>query len=277
MAEVDAILKRNPMPTEPTALQRRQMQLEALGMLIDDRLLQQFLHKNGPAIASSVVDKQLADAVEGLKKKGQTLQDFLRESGQTEADLRNSIRDGIQWAEYIKAHLNEADLRRYYDENKDFFDKVTVRASHIVIRVPMSADAAKVAADREAARNKLLALRQEIVSGKLDFADAAKKNSQCSSAPSGGDLGYFSRKWMLEEPLAKAAFALKVGDISYVIPTEYGMHLIKVTDRKPGQPSEYDKIRDDVREFYIKEMEMNILTQQRKEAEAQKQIQINIQ
>jgi peptidyl-prolyl cis-trans isomerase C len=277
MADVDAILKRNPMPTEPTALQRKQMQLEAVGMLVDNLLMQQFLRKNAPPVDPNLVNKQLAELIEDLKKKSRTLADYLHDTGQTEAELRTNIQNILQWAEYVKAHTSEADLRRYYDENKDFFDKVTVRASHIVIRVPATAEAAKLAADREAARTKLLALRQEIVAGKLDFAEAAKKHSQCSSAPQGGDLGYFSRKWMLEEPLAKAAFVLKVGDVSDVIQTEYGMHLIKVTDRKPGQPSEYEKIKDDVREFYIKELELTVLTHERKEAEAKGQIQINVQ
>src|SRR5262249_35178493 len=158
----------------------------------------------------------------------------------------------------VKTRVSDADLKRYYDENKDFFDQVTVRASHIVIRVPATGDPAKIAADREAARAKLLALRQEIVAGKLDFAEADKKHSQCSSAPNGGDLGYFRRKWMLEESLAKTAFGLKVGEVSDVVQSDYGMHLIKVTDRKPGQPSEYEKIKDDVREFYVEEMRQNL-------------------
>ena len=120
--------------------------------------------------------------------------------------------------------------------------------------------------EREQVRGRLQTLRQEIVSGKIDFAEAAKKYSQCTSAPNGGDVGYFPRKLAVEEAFAKAAFALKVGDISDVVETDYGMHLVKVTDRKPGQPSDYTKIKDEVRELCIEEMRLAVLAQQRKTA-----------
>jgi peptidyl-prolyl cis-trans isomerase C len=76
----------------------------------------------------------------------------------------------------------------------------------------------------------------------------------------------------VEEPFARAAFALKVGEISDVVQTEYGMHLIKVTDRKPGQPSDYAKIKDEVLEFCAGEMRMALVAQQRKTA----RIEINL-
>src|SRR5262249_58132443 len=138
----------------------------------------------------------------------------------------------------------------YYNDFKDFFDGVTVKASHIVLRVPPTAPAPDV----QAARQKLTDLRTQITGGKLDFGEAAKKNSQCPSAPGGGDIGYFPRKWVVDEPFAKAAFALKVGDISDVVQTDYGLHLVKVTDRKPGQPSDYEKIKDKGREIYVEKM-----------------------
>jgi peptidyl-prolyl cis-trans isomerase C len=275
MADIEAILKRDPTPTELTAIQRRQRELVALEGLIDDVLWRQFLRANAPRVEPAAVDKQVAELVANLKKNGSTLADFLREHSLTEVQLRGDIANMLMWTEYVKTRVSDADLKRYYDENKDFFDQVTVRASHIVIRVAATGDAAKMAADREAARAKLVALRQEIVSGKLDFAEAAKKNSQCSSSPNGGDLGYFRRKWMLEENLAKTAFGLKVGEVSDVVQSDYGLHLIKVTDRKAGQPSEYEKIKDDVREFYIEEMRQNLLTQQRKQLQGK--IQINLQ
>ena len=168
----------------------------------------------------------------------------------------------LQWNAYVKDHLTDADVRRYYEENKDFFDRIDVRASHIVIRLAAEAGGA----ERQSTRAKLQALRNEIVSGKIDFAEAAKKHSQCVSAPSGGDLGYFPRKFMVDEAFGRAAFALKVGEISDVVQSDYGMHLIKVTDRKPGQPSDYNKIKDSVREFCIEEMRLNLLAQERKQA-----------
>jgi peptidyl-prolyl cis-trans isomerase C len=263
MAEVEAVIKQGgPSPTPLTENQRRQMQIEAVGMLIDDLLVQQFLRSHGPKIDPAEVNKRLAELEESLKKQGKTLQDFFKESNQNEAQLRMNIVNMLQWAAYVKAHLTEADVKHYYEESRDFFDRVAVRASHIVIRVSPTASQT----ERDAVRSKLQSLRQEIVGGKLDFAEAAKKYSQCTSASNGGDIGYFPRKLAVDEAFGKAAFALKVGEISDVVQTDYGLHLIKVTDRKPGQPSDYNKIKDEVRELCIEEMRLALLAERRKTA-----------
>jgi peptidyl-prolyl cis-trans isomerase C len=263
-AELDAVLKQaGPTAAPLTEAQKRQMQVEAVGMLIDDLLMQQFLRKNGPRVELAEVEKQLAELDASLKRQGKTLQDFYKDSGQNDAQLRSNIVTKLQWEGYVKQRITDADVKKFYDDCKDFFDRVTVRASHIVIRVSAKA----TEKERQEARAKLEALRQEIVGGKLDFAEAAKKHSQCQSAPNGGDIGYFPRKMAVEEAFGKAAFALKVGEVSDVVQTDYGVHLIKVTDRKPGQPSEFNKIKDEVREMYVSEMWLNVLGDLRKTAQ----------
>jgi parvulin-like peptidyl-prolyl isomerase len=263
MAEVEAVLKQaEPSSTPLTEAQKKQMRMEAVLVLVDDILMQQFLQKNGPTVEVKEINKKLTELQEGLKKQNKTVDDFLKETGQTKEQVQKNVKNMLQWTTFVKQRLTEDDLKRYYEENKDYFDRVTVRASHIVIRVSPSASES----ERENARAKLIALRHEIDSGKLDFAEAAKKHSQCSSAPNGGDIGFFLRKMAVEEPFARAAFALKVGEISDVVQTGYGCHLIKVTDRKPGQPSDYTKMKEEVREMCIEEMRMALLAQQRKTA-----------
>jgi parvulin-like peptidyl-prolyl isomerase len=263
VAEVEAILKQGgPMATALTDVQRKQLQTEAVGMLIDDLLMERFLRRSAPRIEKADVERKLAELEASLKQQGKTMADFYKESGQTKQQLVTNIANMLQWAAYLKQHLTEADIKKYYEDNRDFFDRVAVRASHIVIRVASTASPG----EREQARAQLQALRQDILSNKIDFAEAAKKCSQCTSAPSGGDIGYFPRKLAVEESFAKAAFALKVGEVSDVVETDYGLHLIKVTDRKPGQPSDYNKIKDEVRELCTEEMRMAILAQQRKAA-----------
>lgn len=254
-----------------TEMQRRQLRLEVAGMLVDDLLMQQFLRTNGPKVEPAEVDKQLADLEANLKKQTppRSLQDFYRETNQTEPQLKTEIYHMLQWTNFVKAHHTEADDKRYYDENKEFFDQVKVRASHIMLHLSENASPTEV----QTLSKKLLDIKQEIVAGKIDFAEAAKKHSQCSSAPNGGDIGYFSRKWMLDEAFAKAAWAMKVGEISDVVKTDFGLHIIKVTDRKPGQPSDYEKIKDEVREFCVEEMRQNLLSQQRKAAK----VELNVQ
>src|SRR5207245_2012426 len=98
---------------------------------------------------------------------------------------------------------------------------------------------------------------------------AARKFSQCTSAPNGGDVGYFSRKGVVAEEFARAAFTLKVGEVSDVVVSDYGMHLIKLTERKPGQPSSFEKVKDDVRMMAAEELRQALLAQQRKSARVQ--------
>jgi peptidyl-prolyl cis-trans isomerase C len=159
-------------------------------------------------------------------------------------------------------HVPEAELKRYYEDNRDYFDQVTVKVSHIVMRVPANGSPN----ERQTAQAKLGILRQQLVSGQLDFAEAAKKHSQCTSAPDGGALGFIGRKFMVEESFARAAFALKVGEISDVVETDYGLHLIKATERKPGQPSTFEAVKDAVRELYAEELRLQLLAQERQGA-----------
>jgi len=262
-AQLEPVLKLSgPVPAELTEAQRRDLQREALASLIDDLLLQQFLRKYVPPTDPNEINKKMAELESELKEKNQSLADFCRDTHQTEAQIRTNLAHALQWAAYTNKHISDAELHRYYNEFRDFFDRVTVRASHIVLRVgPNAAESEKTAA-----RAKLLDLRNQIVSGKLDFAAAAKAYSQCPTAPSGGDIGSFPRKFIVDENFARAAFAMKPGEISGVVQTDFGLHLIKVTERTPAQPSDFNKIKADVKEFYLDELRLNVLARLRKEA-----------
>jgi parvulin-like peptidyl-prolyl isomerase len=257
---VDAILKSRPgQYSKPTESERFEIQCQALDMLIDDAIMQQFLRKNATPVRAAEIAKKLGELHASLKTQGQTLEAYCRESGQTEAQLRGAIVTMIQRNDYIAKHLTEDAVKRFYDENREFFDQVTVRVSHILFRLPRGSSPVQIAA----ARAKLQALREDIVSGKLDFAEAAKRHSQCSSAPSGGDIGYFPRKGAVEESFASTAFALKPNAVSDVVQTSVGLHLIRVTDRKSGPPSNFKKIEEQVRELAGEEMMMGILASER--------------
>ncbi len=262
-SELEPLLKQiGPLPVAISTEQRREMQREALAMLIDDLLLQQYVQKYVPKADQAEVQRKLAELEASQKEKGKTLADFYKETNQTPEQLLRTVNRLVQWAMYAKTRVTEADLQKYYNDYKPFFDRVVVRASHIALRVPTNATPAQ----KQALVKKLKDLRAEIVAGKIEFAEAAKKHSQCPTAPSGGDVGSFPRKFVVEEPFARAAFALQVNEISDVVETDYGLHLIRVTERKAGEPSNYEKIKDDVKEFYIEDMQQNILREQRKAA-----------
>jgi peptidyl-prolyl cis-trans isomerase D len=136
--------------------------------------------------------------------------------------------------------LNEDDLRTYYKENVGrLAGKEERRASHILVNATKDA----AASDREKAKARAEELLAEVRKTPASFAEVARKSSQDpGSAPSGGDLGFFGHGAMVK-PFEDAVFALKKGEISDVVETDFGYHVIMLTDIKtPRQPS-FEELR----------------------------------
>jgi len=136
--------------------------------------------------------------------------------------------------------VNEADLKTYYEQNTARFGtKEERRASHILITAPASAPAA----DRAKAKAKAEQLLAEVKKAPATFADVARKNSQDpGSAEKGGDLDFVTRGAMVK-PFEDALFALKKGDISDVVETEFGYHIIRLADIKPAVVPPFEQVR----------------------------------
>ncbi len=274
LAEVDSIIQERlandpsrPAPvSSPTPAQQRQWRLEVVGYMIDEALIRQYMRDHGSHVDASEVNKQFAALLAGLKAQNKKLSEFLREQHQTEAQVRANMTIQLQLDRYVKERTNEADMRKYYEANKDYFDKNMVRTSHIVIRVASNAPPA----ERAAAKQKLQAARADILAGRLSFAKAAQDVSQSPSAGKGGDIGFIYRKFQdVEEAYARVAFSMKVGEISDVVETEFGCHLILVTDRKEGTPTKYEQSLDVVRDCYAEDLRITLVNQLRRQAKVQ--------
>ena len=266
LAEVDAFIRAKFPVTPLTAAQTRQMRIEIVSDMVDDLLLKQFLRKSGMKAEPAEIEQHFKALADSLAKQKKTLADFYKETGQTEAQVRDTWTTMIQLAKYVREQVKDEQLKEYYAANKDHFDRVEVKVSHVVVRVGASAPPA----ERAAAKQKLETLRAEVVGGKLPFADAAKKHSQCPSAQDGGDLGYIARKGgLVDEQFSKAAFAQKVGEVGPVVETDFGVHLIRVTDRKPGTPSEFEKCVEEVRETFIDDYRTELIAKLRKQGQVQ--------
>ena len=264
LAELDAAISAS-LPNVPlTAAHRRQLRPVVLNDLIDDALLKQFLAKNGPKVDPAELDAQMTALTARLTRENVTLAAYLKQSGQTEAQLRAEWATQIQLAGYVKSQATDEQLKAYHAANRDHYDRVEVRLSHVLVRIGRSAPAA----DRDAARQRLAAVRADVAAGKIDFASAARKFSQCPTAKAGGDLGFVPRRGMPEdEPLAKVAFAMKVGALSEVVETDYGFHILTVTDRKPGTPSAFEKCAGEVLEDYTDDQRVELVKKLRKDAQ----------
>jgi parvulin-like peptidyl-prolyl isomerase len=263
LKEVDAALSTAPPPLAPlTTVQKRQQRLEAVSLLIDDKLVRQHLKTVPLQVDPSEVEKQFTALAAAQKVEGKTLAEFFKETGLTEAKIKDNYRLMLLLAKYIDSQIDDAKLKDYFATNKDFFERITVRTSHIVLRLPASASPQ----DREQARAKLQALRAKLVAGQIEFAAAAKEHSQCPSAPNGGDIGFISRKFQVDEEYAKAAFKMKTGEVSEIVTSDVGIHLIWVTERKPGTPITFEAATRDVRECLESDLRQALLLQLRAKA-----------
>ena len=261
--EVDSAIKQLPPPMSAmSAIQKRQQRAEMLQVLIDDKLVRQYLRQHGAKVEPAEVERQFAALEASQKVMGKTLEDYFKETGLTASQAKENFLRMLQLARYIDSQATPERLRAYYDANRDMFDGTTVRTSHIVIRYGRDASSA----ERDKAKEKLQAIRAELSKGKMEFAHAAKTYSQCPSAKNGGDMGFMVRKFQADEAYARTAFALKVGEVSDVVETESGVHLIWVTDRKQGKPSRFEDVAADVRECFEAELKQSLLIELRKRA-----------
>jgi peptidyl-prolyl cis-trans isomerase D len=137
------------------------------------------------------------------------------------------------------------EVRAYFDQNASrLSSQEERRASHILITAPKSASAA----DRSKAKAKAEELLAQVRKAPQSFADVAKKESQDpGSAVNGGDLDYFARGAMVK-PFEEAAFSLKVGEISSVVESDFGYHIIKLADIKAPKQKSFEEMKPELEE-----------------------------
>jgi len=143
-----------------------------------------------------------------------------------------------------KLSVKPGDVSAFYEKNTDKFKQSeSVRASHILIIVPPGADASAKAAAKARAEEALKAVN----AGK-DFAAVARRYSQDGSAQRGGDLGFVGRG-QTAPAFENAAFALQPGQISDVVESPFGFHVIKVTERRPGRAVPFPEAAPQIQQY----------------------------
>lgn len=149
-------------------------------------------------------------------------------------ELQSSIIDSVE--------VSDAEIEEYYNNNKAGFTvEEQVQASHILVE------------DEETAKEILNKLNNG-----SDFAELAKEYSLDGSATRGGNLGFFPRGRMVK-PFEEAAFALEVGEISGIVKTDFGYHIIMVTDRQEAGTISLEESRDNIRDTLLHQKQMETL------------------
>ena len=180
----------------------------------------------------------------------------LKSIGMTDKEVREAMRRELVVNNFVqqeftaRAVCSEEQARKFYEENKvKLFQKgERVSASHILVGV----DPKGTPQDKEKAKGKAEALLKRVQNGE-DFAAVARKESTCPSKAEGGDLGVFGRGRMTPV-FEQAAYALKEkGELSPVVETEYGYHIIKLNERIAPSTEKYEEVREKIVQFLKQE------------------------
>jgi peptidyl-prolyl cis-trans isomerase C len=227
-------------------------QLPELEKRVLDNLINiELLYQQSQKVGTKVDDAEVNIQFEALKKRFSTEAEFknaIKKMNLNETVMKSQIRRGIAIQRFLdkktlgKVEVSEEEIKAYYDSHTNLFKKPEqIRASHILIKVEPGTDEK----NKAKALKKIEKIRQRLVKGE-DFGVLAKEFSQCPSSAKGGDLNYFGRRQMAK-PFEDAAFALKVGELSDVVETRFGYHLIKLTDKKPASTNSYEDMKDQIR------------------------------
>lgn len=167
--------------------------------------------------------------------------------------------------------LKEEKVKQYYDDNPAFFmQPERVRARHILVQAPENSDDER----KEEALKKIKEVQEKLKAGG-DFAELAKEYSEGPTNVRGGDLGYFRRGQMVE-PFEKAAFAMEPGQISDIVKTKFGYHIIKLEDKQPEGLIPFEEIKDKLAEFLKQEEVQMKINAFLKEARKTAQIKVGL-
>lgn len=214
--------------------------------LINKELLYQASKKEGIQVEASIVDNHISS----LKSKFQSQEEFekaLKKINLAISDLKVKIEKGYAIQQLLDKQIlstlevSEKETKDYYNDHPNIFKQPEkVKASHILIKVDESADEKT----KSTAHNKIEDIQKKVKQGE-DFAALAEKHSEGPSNVKGGDLGYFTRGQMVK-PFEDAAFALKSGQVSGIVETQFGYHLIKVLDKTPEKQVPYQEAKNSI-------------------------------
>jgi len=234
-----------PVPAE----RRNEIFRQALDQLVTYAVLTQETRARKVA----VTDDEVESNIKQMRSQFPNQQEFtkaLATRGMSLDKLKSDTRIDISINKMMEAEAAtgqppaDAQVREFYDKNPDKFKQdEAVRASHILFKVEESADAAAKKKVRDQAESVLKQAR-----GGADFAELAKKHSADGSAQQGGDLNFFTKGQMVPA-FDQAAFSMKPGEISDIVTTQFGYHIIKVTEHRAPSTVPFEQVSERIKEF----------------------------
>ena len=245
---------------------RIQLQAKTMGQPIDDTMMDAMREKviqslinreilfqqskaKGITIDAIEIDSQM-DQIKQRVHSDQPFESQLAEMGISMEAFRyqviqaTAIQKLLEMDVYAQTTVSEKEARIFFENNPQFFKKPEeVKASHILIQIKTEDSIEQ----KLEARQKIEDIQKKLAAG-ADFAELAKEFSEGPSNVNGGDLGYFDRKRMVK-PFSDAAFSLQPGQVSDIVETRFGFHLIRVTDKKPKSSYAFENIKHQLNEM----------------------------
>jgi peptidyl-prolyl cis-trans isomerase C len=242
-----------------------QVRSRALDQLILEKLLEAEIKKVNIKVTEQDVIDHLTE-IAARQRPPMTLEDFkkrLASVGQDFEKIKKQLLEtnGIKFKKLIdskiagKAKVTDKDVEKYYNDNKEKFKTPELcRASHILI----TPDETQVKTDPNGANAKAKTKAEELLkklkTDKEDFAALAKVNSKCPSSAKGGDLGFFQKGQMVP-PFEKVAFSMKPGEISDIVETQFGFHIIRTEELKVAGTTPFDQAKEDIENRLLQEQQ----------------------
>jgi peptidyl-prolyl cis-trans isomerase C len=269
--------KVNPQQLQQLKMYREILKPQILGKMIDDLLLEAALKKEKVKVSDAYLDAALEEMIQQtltgnsltreqlnsqLKSRGTSLQDYLAKI-KANPEFVKSIRmkKFIESGFPKELAVTEKDVKDLYQKNlkTQYSQPEKVRASHILAAVLDENRKPKSDEEKIKAKQKIEEVQKELKKPGADFAELANKYSDCPSKNRGGDLNFFKREGMVA-PFSAAAFSMKVGQISDVVETKFGYHIIKVTERKEAQSLPFEEVKGKIH-FELKNQKIQQVTQ----------------
>lgn len=247
------------LPDSATPEQRRQL----LERLVDRQLIRQFLRDRKVEPPEARLDRDLHALRRVLEQADDPLDKILKELRLNEQAVREMLALPLAWQAHVEQVLTDSRLSEFWNEHRHRFDGTRVRAAQIVKTLPPEAEEAQWTA----AEQQLAELREKIAAGDLVFAEAAREHSDSPSGKQGGDLGEFEHSdGRVAKVISRVSFSLEPGAVSQPFRTRFGVHLVLVTERTPGELSLED-VRDQVVRDISRRMWDEQVRQERSRAE----------
>ncbi len=247
---------------------KKQLRQQVLEMLIAEQLLSDKVIEAQIEVADDEVEDYIVKIAseQSPPLSSEQLKARIASQGKSFDQMKQQIRKGLGYQKLMesrwagKINITEEDAKKYYTENqKEFEAPEQVRASHILIKPDLSDPNKDPNEAKAIAKAKAEDLLKQIKEG-ADFAELAKAHSECPSSKNGGDLDFFVKGDMVPD-FEDAAFQLQPGQISDIVETRFGYHIIKVTDHKDGGIAPFEQIKDDLIEKLIRNKKAEITEQ----------------